>query len=127
MKTILISRCLLGDPCRYDGASRPCPEVEKLRERFVLVPICPECDGGLPVPRTPAEICGDRVLTEDGRDVTASYRRGAAAALAKAKETGAKIALLKSRSPSCGVGFVYDGGFTRTLTPGDVITTKLLK
>ena len=127
MKAILISRCLLGERCRYDGASRPCPGVEKLRERFALVPICPECDGGLPVPRPSCERRGERVVTRDGQDKTAAYRLGAEAALAKAKETGAKIALLKSRSPSCGVGVIYDGSFTRTLTQGDGVTAELLK
>ena len=127
MKAILVSRCLLGERCRYDGASRPCPGVEKLLERFVLVPICPECDGGLPVPRPSCERRGERVVTRDGRDKTAAYRLGAEAALAKAKETGAKIALLKSRSPSCGVGVIYDGSFTRTLTQGDGVTAELLK
>lgn len=127
MKAILVSRCLLGERCRYDGASRPCPGVERLRERFVLVPICPECDGGLPVPRPSCERRGERVVTRDGQDKTAAYRLGAEAALAKAKETDAKIALLKSRSPSCGVGVIYDGNFTRTLTQGDGVTAKLLK
>ena len=127
MKAILVSRCLLGERCRYDGASRPCPGIEKLRERFHLVPICPECDGGLPVPRPSCERRGERVVTKDGQDKTAAYRLGAEAALAKAVEQGAKIALLKSRSPSCGVGAIYDGSFTGTLAHGDGVTAELLK
>ena len=127
MKTILVSRCLLGEPCRYDGASRPCPGIEGLRERFVLVPICPECDGGLPVPRPAGERRGDRVVTKDGRDLTPFYRRGAEAALAKARKTGAKIAVLKSKSPSCGVGKIYDGTFSARFTDGDGVTAELLK
>lgn len=127
MKTVLVSRCLLGAPCRYDGASRPCPAVAELRGLFRFVPICPECDGGLPVPRPPCERRGDRVVTKDGADLTAFYRRGAEIALAKARETGATVALLKSRSPSCGVGRIHDGTFSGGLTDGDGMTAELLK
>ena len=127
MKTILVSRCLLGDPCRYDGASRPCPAVTALRDRFSFVPICPECDGGLPIPRTPCERRGDRVETADRRDLTAYYRRGAEIALQRARESGATAAVLKSKSPSCGVGQIYDGSFSGVLTAGDGVTAELLK
>lgn len=127
MKAILVSRCLFGEPCRYDGASRPCPAVEALRERYEPIPICPECDGGLPVPRVPCERRGDRVVSKDGRDMTAPYRLGAEQALERAKETGAKIAVLKSNSPSCGVGRIYDGSFSGKLTDGDGVTAELLK
>lgn len=127
MKAILVSRCLLGDPCRYDGASRPCPAVKALRERYEPIPICPECDGGLPVPRVPCERRGDRVVSRDGRDLTEPYRLGAMRALERAKETGAKIAVLKSNSPSCGVGRIYDGSFSGKLTDGDGVTAELLK
>ena len=127
MKTILVSRCLLGDACRYDGAARPCPAAVALGERFVLVPICPECDGGLPVPRPAGERRGNRVETKDGRDLTPFYRRGAEAALNKARESGAVAAVLKSKSPSCGVGTIYDGTFSGRLTVGDGVTAELLK
>ena len=127
MKTVLVSRCLLGEPCRYDGTSRPYPGIEELEKRYTVVPICPECDGGLPVPRPAGERRGDRIVTENGADLTDAYRRGAKIALAKAKETGAKIALLKSRSPSCGVGRIHDGTFTGGMTEGDGITAELLK
>ena len=127
MKTILVSRCLLGDACRYDGASCPFPGIEALSRRYTVVPICPECDGGLPVPRPAGERRGDRVVTKDGADLTASYRRGAEIALRKATETGARIALLKSRSPSCGVGRIHDGTFSGGMTDGDGITAELLK
>jgi len=127
MKAILVSRCLLGIPCRYDGASRPCPDVAALAEKYELVPICPECDGGLPVPRPAGERRGNRVETEDGRDLTAHYLRGAKIALRRAKETGATVAVLKSKSPSCGVGEIYDGSFSRRLTAGDGVTAELLR
>ena len=127
MKAILVSRCLLGDPCRYDGASRPCPAVEALRARYDLIPICPERDGGLPVPRVPCERRGERVVSKDGRDLTAPYRLGAERALERAKESGASVAVLKSNSPSCGVGRIYDGTFSGNLTDGDGVTAELLK
>ena len=127
MKAILVSRCRLGDPCRYDGTSRPYPGIEALKERYEIVPICPECDGGLPTPRPAGERRGDRIVTKDGADLTAFYRKGAELALKKARETGAKIALLKSRSPSCGVGRIHDGTFTGGMTEGDGITAELLK
>ena len=123
---LLISACLLGVPCRYDGASKPVPRIELLTERFVLVPVCPEQLGGLPTPRTPAERCGSCVLTRDGRDVTENYLRGAQEALRIARITGCKAALLKAKSPSCGCGRIYDGTHTGTLTGGNGVTAALL-
>ena len=127
MKTVLVSRCLFGVPCRYDGASRPYPGLDALSERFTVVTVCPECDGGLPVPRPAGERRGDRVVTKDGDDLTAFYVKGAEIALAEAKRTGATVALLKSRSPSCGVGRIHDGTFSGGMTDGDGVTAKLLK
>lgn len=124
---LLISACLLGVPCRYDGASKPMPCIERLTEKFVLVPVCPEQLGGLPTPRVPAERCGKSVLTRDGRDVTENYLRGAREALRLACITGCKAALLKAKSPSCGSGRIYDGTHTGTLTDGDGTTAELLK
>lgn len=123
---LLISACLLGVPCRYDGASKPVPRIELLTERFVLVPVCPEQLGGLPTPRTPAERCGSCVLTRDGRDVTENYLRGAQEALRIARITGCQTALLKAKSPSCGCGRIYDGTHTGTLTDGNGVTAALL-
>ena len=127
MRAILVSRCLLGDPCRYDGASRPCPDVSSLSGRYRQIPICPEVEGGLPTPRTPSERRGNQVETKDGRDVTAAFLRGAENALRLARENDVAFALLKSLSPSCGVGKIYDGTFTRTKTDGDGVTAELLK
>ena len=104
MEHLLISACLLGAQCRYDGQSKPVLEMVALSEQFDLVPLCPEQLGGLPTPRTPAERIGDRVITKDGRDVTAEYRRGAEQALHLARLCGCRIVLLKERSPSCGSG-----------------------
>ena len=124
---ILVSSCLLGVACRYDGKSKPHPAVLELQARHELIPVCGEIFGGLPTPRTPAERVGDRVLTADGRDVTCEYRRGAEEVLALANRLGCKAALLKERSPSCGTGEIYDGTFTRTLTVGDGVTAQLLR
>ena len=125
--TILVSACLLGCPCRYDGKSKPNDTVLALMEQHTLIPICPEQIGGLATPRVPAERRGDGVFTETGGDVTAQYRRGAEEALRLAKLYGCTHAILKERSPSCGSGQIYDGSFSRTLTDGDGVTAALLK
>lgn len=124
---LLLSACLLGVPCRYNGASKPCTALELLTEKFVLVPVCPEQLGGLPTPRIPAERRGDHVVTRDGRDVTENYLRGAQEALRIARITGCKTALLKAKSPSCGCGRIYDGTHTGALTDGNGTTAELLK
>ena len=124
---VLVSACLLGVSCRYDGESKPCEEVIKLREKYILIPICPEEDGGLPTPRTPSERVGDKVLMKDGKDVTANYKKGAELALQKAKDFGCTMAILKARSPSCGSGKNYDGTFSGTLIDGDGVCAELLK
>ena len=127
MKCIAVSKCLLGYPCRYDGKSVPCEEVIALKDKYELVPVCPEELGGLPTPRIPAEIVGDRVIRQDGIDVTAEYDLGAKLALTYAMENGCKLAILKSKSPSCGKGQIYDGTFSKTLKGGDGITVRLFE
>lgn len=124
---ILISACLLGTACRYDGQSKPHPLVRALAERHQLVPVCPEQLGGLPTPRTPSERRGDRVVTADGADVTEQYRRGAAETLALCRMLGCEAAVLKERSPSCGSGAIYDGTFTSALTDGWGAAAELLR
>ena len=127
MKCILVSACLLGEPCRYDGKSKACERVCALRKTYELVPICPEVMGGLPTPRVPSEIIGDHVVMQNGTDVTENYRNGAQKALSIALENGCNLAILKERSPSCGCGEIYDGSFTKKLIAGDGITAALLK
>ena len=127
MDKLLVSACLLGAPCRYDGKSKPLAGIERLREKYELVPVCPEREGGLPTPRTPSERRGEAVVMQDGTDVTAQYRRGAEAALELCRREGCAAALLKERSPSCGSGAIYDGTFTHTLIPGDGVTAELLR
>lgn len=124
---LLVSACLLGCSCRYDGVSRAHPLAEQLAERYELVPVCPEQMGGLPTPRPPAERRGERVVTRAGDDVTAQYRRGAEEALRLCRLLGCEAAVLKERSPSCGHGEIYDGTFSRTLVPRDGTAAELLE
>lgn len=123
---LLISACLLGLPCRYDGASKPQPWAEALAAKHELVPVCPEQLGGLPTPRAPSERRGGQVVMNSGADVTAQYRRGAECTLTLCRLLGCEAAILKERSPSCGHGAVYDGTFSGTLTVGDGVTAELL-
>jgi uncharacterized protein YbbK (DUF523 family) len=124
---ILVSACLLGVCCRYDGESKPCADVISLRDRFILIPICPEQLGGLPTPRLPSELKNGKVINTAGNDVTEQYLRGAEEALRLAKIFHCPIALLKARSPSCGSGNIYDGSFTGSLISGDGFTAQRLK
>ena len=129
MEKLLISACLVGENCKYNGGNNalPAESLAALRARFVLVPVCPEVLGGLPTPRVPSERRGDRVVNRAGEDVTEAFRRGAEAALAIARREGCRRALLKSNSPSCGSGQFYDGSFSGTLTAGDGVTAECIK
>lgn len=138
MEQILISACLLGQPVRYDGRSCPfeCSLLSLWQAKGLLVPVCPEMDGGLPVPRPPAEITPGggpgvwagtaRVMTRQA-DVTDFFIKGAQAALDKAVACGIKTALLKQKSPSCGSCRIYDGSFSGSLVDGMGVTTALLR
>lgn len=122
----VVSACLAGIPCRYDGGCSPFAPVVRLVESGQALPVCPEQLGGLPTPRVPAEIRNGRVLTRDGVDVTEAFLRGARKALQLARQCGATEAVLKARSPSCGCGPVYDGTFSRKLVPGKGLFAALL-
>ena len=126
---LIISGCLLGLRCRYDGDCRPLPaeRIAQLKETWELIPVCPEQLGGLPTPRPPAERHDTRVLTRDERDCTAAFARGAEETLRLAKLFSCRIAILKANSPSCGSGQIYDGCFCGRLIPGDGMTAALLK
>ena len=125
MKKIIVSACLIGTPCRYDGKSKPCEAVIALGEKYELVPVCPECLGGLPTPRLPCEIRDGRVWRIDGRDCTHEYTKGAEKSLEIARENGADTAIFKAKSPSCGKHQIYDGTYSGTLISGQGIASKL--
>jgi len=124
---LLVSACLLGENCKYNGGNNYSPDVERLRERFELVSVCPEQLGGLPTPRVPSERVGEQVLTRDGQDVTEAFRQGAERTLDIARAEGALRAVLQVRSPSCGCGMIYDGTFSGTLVPGKGVAAELLE
>lgn len=126
-KKILISNCLMGIPCRYDGSCKKAGFLEELEDRYCLVGVCPEELGGLETPREPAEIYNGRVITRSGRDVTYEYEYGAELALSIAKGHSVKLALMQDRSPSCGCGVIHNGLFDGGLKEGDGIAVKVLK
>ena len=126
-QVILVSACLLGVPCRYDGKSKAKAEVQALQRERVLIPVCPEQLGGLPTPRLPAERQGEKICNRAGVDVSEAYERGAQQALQLARLYGCRHALLKEKSPSCGNGLIYDGNFTGRLIPGQGMTAQLLQ
>lgn len=134
---LLVSACLVGIPCQYDGGSCPNDQIQYLATQGGALPFCPEVAGGLPTPRPPAEVQGGdgadvlegraRVVNVEGRDVTAEFLAGAQKALRVAQRWDIKEAVLKARSPSCGVGQIYDGSFSGRLVEGNGVTAALLK
>lgn len=124
---LLVSACLLGVNCRYGGNHCRSDDVVRLSETNYLIPVCPEQLGGLPTPREPSEIAGAEVLSRLGKNVTEQFQKGAAESLKLAELNKCSYAILKSKSPSCGCGMVYDGTFSGRLVPGDGVTTQLLK
>lgn len=128
METILVSACLLGDNVKYNGKNNYDPRIEILKEYYDIVPICPECFGGLPTPRIPSEIKDDTtIINQKGQDVTYQFNKGAHKVINVANFCHVKKALLMDRSPSCGVNKVYNGKFNGTLIDGMGYTAKLLK
>jgi uncharacterized protein YbbK (DUF523 family) len=137
-RMILISACLTGERVRYDGARMAVEDPllgDWIRDRRVI-PVCPEQLGGLPVPRSPAEIVGasasgilsgkGEVRTRSGDDITAAFVTGAQRCLAIARQHGVWLAVFKEKSPSCGRRWIYDGSFSKTLTAGRGVATHLL-
>jgi len=123
---IIVSACLAGVPCRFDGQAKGYEKIKELVKKEKTILVCPEQLGGLTTPRLPSEIKGDKVFSKAGTDVTAQFTRGAEITLALAKEYGSSRAILKSRSPSCGKGKVYDGTFSGQLVDGNGFTADLL-
>ncbi len=123
---ILVSACLCGIDCRYDGKSNRFNKIDDIFEKYEIIPFCPECYGGLATPRPPAEIVSNSVITCYGDDVTSQYIRGAEQALELCKRFNIKYALLKERSPSCGKNYIYDGSFSKKLVSGHGICAGML-
>ena len=124
---IAVSACLLGINYKYNGGNNYSEKLEKLLKKHEIIPICPEVLGGLPIPRDPSEIVNGEVLTDKGKSVDKEFRNGAKKALEIVKESGAELVVLQPRSPSCGLGKIYDGSFTGRLVDGDGVFVKLLK
>ena len=127
MKTkIIVSACLLGENCKYNGGNNKCDDIIALAEKFEIIPVCPECFGGLPIPRVPSEIRDGRVYSKTGEDLTEAFLSGAEQTLYIAREANAPCAVLKENSPSCGFGKIYDGTFSGNKIDGNGITAQLL-
>lgn len=124
--TIMVSACLLGQKCKYDGGDNYSEALAPLLKGHRVIPVCPEVAGGLPIPRVPCEISGGRVINADGESRDSLFRDGAEKCLCLAKKNSIDLAVLKSRSPSCGVNEIYDGSFSGRLTQGSGIFASLL-
>ena len=128
MEKILVSGCLLGNNCKYDGSNNKVAILDEINKYFDLVPFCPEVEGGLGTPRIPSEIIASgRVINKNKVDVSAAFDEGARKALRVCSFLGITLAILKERSPSCGVHEVYNGYFNNILVKGQGITTKYLQ
>ncbi|QJB56334.1 DUF523 domain-containing protein [Pseudodesulfovibrio sp. zrk46] len=126
-KPIIVSACLAGIYCRYNGDIEPFQPVVELVRQGRAIPFCPEVFGGLSTPRSPCEIADGRVINDEGEDKTEQFQRGAEEGLRLAQLAGCTEAILKARSPSCGSGEIYDGSFSSTRIPGDGFFAALLK
>ena len=124
---ILVSACLMGQNCKYNGGNNYSETLLSLTKGHELIPICPETAGGLSTPRTPCEIVEGEVRTRDGESRDRAFREGARLCLEIAKEQKIDLAILQSRSPSCGVNQIYDGSFSGKLIPGSGVFAALLQ
>lgn len=123
---ILVSACLLGENCKYNGGNNYSEKLAEYLKGHEVIPVCPEVLGGLPIPRIPAEICNGIVMNREGISVDSEFRKGAGIALEIALENNVDLAILQSRSPSCGVRQIYDGSFSKKLIDGKGIFANLL-
>ena len=125
---VLVSACLLGDNVKYSGGNNLRPELIKLLEKYSvkIVKVCPECFGGLSIPRVASEIKEDKVFSKEGKDVTEEFLKGAEETSKIAKENQVDFAILKERSPSCGISYIYDGSFSGKIIQGQGITVRKL-
>lgn len=125
-----VSACLLGKNCRYDGASKPNETVIALKDNHTLVPFCPEVMAGLSIPHPANEIQTTapllKVIDTEGADNTNAFCNGAQKALSHLQKARVDAVILKSKSPSCGVGEIYDGSFSKTLVPGNGVAAQAI-
>lgn len=124
---LIVSACLAGIKCKWNGKASPCAKVISLVKQGKAIAVCPEQLGGLPTPRPAAEQLKGKVVDAEGNDYTAAFRKGAKEGLKIAKLAKCRVAILKSKSPSCGCGLVYDGTFSRKLKKGDGVFAAMLK
>lgn len=124
---IMVSACLIGENVKYNGGNNLHEKVMRYIEGNEVIPVCPEVMGGLPIPRAPGEIVDGVVRNEDGTSVDLEYRKGAEQALEIARSENIDLAILQSRSPSCGVNQIYDGTFTGCKIKGSGVFAQLLK
>lgn len=127
VKKILVSACLLGDNCKYDGGNNYHQELVEWLSDKIVIKVCPEILGGLSTPRIPCEIKDNKVINKNGEDKTYFFTKGAIETLKIAQQEQVHFAILKSNSPSCGSDMVYDGSFAHRLIPGEGITAHMLK
>ena len=127
MEKILVSACLLGEKCTFDGRDNGQPYLKELNRYYDIVPFCPEVEGGLPCPRDPSEIKGFQVLSSQGKDVTSFFQEGAYKACSVCDFLGIRLAIMKEASPSCGVHQIHDGYFRNRKVPGEGVTVAALR
>ena len=127
MEKYIVSACLVGKNTKYNGGNNKNDKIIEFLKDKEYITVCPEVTGGLSIPRVPSEIKGEKVINKEGKDVTLNFTFGSLMEIERVKCFGATKAILKSKSPSCGVGKVYDGSFSNTLVDGDGVFTKELK
>lgn len=127
MEKYIVSACLVGMNTKYNGGNNKNEKIIEFLKDKEYITICPEVSGGLSTPRSPSEIVKDRVINKEGRDVTKEFNLGTKKEIERVKEFGATTAILKSKSPSCGLNYIYDGSFTSALIEGDGVFVQQLK
>lgn len=124
---ILVSACLIGYNCKYNGSNNLNLKVKELISKHEVIPVCPEMLGNLSCPRIPCEKVGNKVMDKEGNDCTKQFIDGACKALNIAKENNIELAILQKRSPSCGLSVIYDGTFTGQLISGSGVFAEMLR
>ena len=126
MDPILVSACLLGKNCKYNGGSNLCPRLVEYLQDKAYIPVCPEVAAGMPTPRTPIEICGGEILDKNGVSWDSALRQAVEDILEQLQDRKIDCAILQSRSPTCGVNQIYDGSFSGRLIPGSGVLAQAL-